>query len=143
MGSILDEAQSAELVKAIDGAERGNRGEVRVHLERRCPHPEPLERARELFGKLGMQRTRDDTGVLLYVATEDHRVAVFAGKGIHGAAEEGFWQGVADAVAAGYRAGEPVRGLRDALERIGAILRKHAPGDDAAGNELPNTVTTS
>jgi uncharacterized membrane protein len=140
---LFDTAESAQLVDAIGAAERGNRGEVRVHLEARCSQKDPLERAREIFFKLGMERTRDDTGVLLYVAFEDRKAAVFAGSGIHGAAAKGFWQEVVDEIAAGFRDGEPLEGLRAALGSVGVLLREHAAGDDSAGDELPNQVTTS
>ena len=140
---LFGTAESALLVEAISAAERGNRGEVRVHVEARCPEQDALDRARELFHQLGMDRTRDDTGVLLYVAFEDRRAAVFAGSGIHGAAAKGFWQEVVDEIADGFRGGEPLDGFRAALEAIGSLLRQHASGDDAAGNELPNQVTTS
>ena len=135
-----DEAEA--LVAAIGEAERGNRGEVRVHLEEQCPG-DALARAREVFAGLQMHKTRDDTGVLLYVATHHRRAAVFAGAGIHGSREAGFWQEVADAVADGFRRGAPTQGLVTALERIGDLLRTHAAGDDDAGDELPNKVTTS
>jgi uncharacterized membrane protein len=106
--------QEAELVDAIRRAEQGNRGEVRVHVEATCK-TEPLKRAEELFGSMCMDETSGDTGVLLYVATKSRKAAVWAGRGIHGAAADGVWQAAADAIAEGFR----------------------------AGNELPNKVTTS
>lgn len=139
----LDKEQEQAVVKAIGQAEEGNRGEVQVHLEAQTGGKDALERAREVFHTLGMDRTRDGTGVLLYVATADHKVAVFAGPGIHGAGKEGFWQEVTDTVAARFSADDPVGGLVGALEKIGALLREAAPGEDDAGNELPNRVTTS
>ena len=135
--------RDARLIAAIAEAERGNRGEVRIHLEKTCPEDDTLVRAEQVFGKLGMHETKDDTGVLLYIAREDHKVAVYAGKGIHGAAETGFWQDVCSTVAAGFKAGEGVGGMEKAMAKVGELLREHAPGDDAAGDELPNAVTTS
>ena len=132
------------VVAAIQAAEKGNRGEVRVHLEQRCPQGRgAIDRTKEIFHALGMDKTRDSTGVLLYVAVDDHKTAVFAGAGIFGATEPGFWQSVSDAVASGAKRGALHEGLVDALARVGELLRKHVPGDDAAGNELPDEVTTS
>ena len=90
-----------------------------------------------------MTETAADTGVLLYVATEARTCAVFAGEGIHGATEDGFWQEVSDAIANGYSRNDPVAGFEMALVRIGALLREQVPGEDVAGDELPNAVTTS
>lgn len=139
----LGESEEKAVVQAITAAEQGNRGEVKVHLEARCRAQQPMERAADLFGELGMQETRDGTGVLLYVAVEDRKAAVYAGPGIHGAAEAGFWQGVVDAVAEGFKAGSPEKGLVDALGRIGDLLRATVPGEDDAGNELADEVSTS
>jgi uncharacterized membrane protein len=135
--------QEAILVRAIQAAEEGNRGEVRVHVEPRCPREDPLDRAAELFAELGMSGTAADTGVLLYVATDDHRCAVVAGQGVLGAEDEGFWQGVADAIANGYGRNDPLAGFEMALLRIGELLRRAAPGKDVRGNELPDRVTST
>lgn len=126
---------------AIAEAESGNRGEVRVHIEEFCAG-DPLERAGEIFAELDMNETTEDTGVLLYVATVDRACAVFAGSGIHGARDPEFWQEVADAVAGGYRRGDPLAGIEMALLEVGQVLRERVPGEDSAGDELPNAVTT-
>lgn len=140
MKLTFDEEQA--VVRAIANAERGNRGEVRLHLEARCKG-DPLERAAALYHQLGMHQTRDDTGVLLYVATTSRVCAVYGGAGIVGRPPEGFWKSVTDAVAQGFARKEPARGLIDALGRIGEVLREQVPGEDRAGDELPNTISTS
>lgn len=139
----LEPEQEAILVRAIADAERGNRGEVRVHIERLCPHPDAMDRAAELFEALGMAETAASTGVLLYVATESRECAVFAGEGIHGARADGFWQKVADAIARGFARRDPIAGFEMALLELGALLREAVPGEDTAGDELPNAVTSS
>ena len=139
---IFSPDQEAILVRAIGSAEEGNRGEVRVHVEPSCAREDPLDRAAELFAELGMSETAADTGILLYVATDDHRCAVVAGQGLHGAEDEGFWQRVADAIANGYGRNDPLAGFEMALLEIGELLRRAAPGADRAGNELPNRITS-
>jgi uncharacterized membrane protein len=139
----LDAAGEAAVVAAIKRAERGNRGEVRVHLEARAPGGDALARAEQLFRALGVHRTKDGTGVLLYVAVDDRKAAVFAGPGVHGAQGVTFWQGVTDAVAAEAREGRLAAGLVAALDLVGAALRERVAGDDRHGNELPDAVSSS
>ena len=139
---MLSEADEQRVVRAIANAERENRGEVRVHIERRCPTKDPLERAKVLYRVLELHATRDDTGVLLYVASGSRCAAVWSGAGVHPRADDGFWQGVVDAVAHGYREGSPVDGICKALGKIGELLREHVGGEDSAGNELADAVTT-
>ncbi len=143
MAVTLTARERRELQAGIAAAERGHRGEIRVHIESRYPGDGPMQRAEVLFHELGLDRTRDGTGVLLYVAERDRKTAVFAGPGIYGARAAGFWNDVAAAVARGYAQGERMAGLLRALAMIGEILRDAAPGEDTAGNELPNEVTTT
>lgn len=140
---FLSAEEEHSVVLAIGEAEKGNLGEVRVHIEGRCPVDDPLARAAALFEELGMERTAGGTGVLLYVAVRNRCAAVFAGPGIHGAADGKFWKLAADAVAEGFSSGEPARGITRALGMIGKLLRTTVPGDDVSGNELPDEVTQS
>ena len=141
---MFDRMAREELNQAIAAAEKGHRGEVRVHVEGRCPKGStPERRAAELFESFGMHRTQEDTAVLLYVAFKDGRSAVHAGSGVQNAAAPGFWQAVAEEIDRGFSIGEPLAGLCAALEQIGEMLRVHAAGEDIAGNELPDVVTTS
>jgi len=126
---------------AVAEAERGHRGEIRVHVEPRYLGDGPVSRAAEVYRELGMDRTRGDTAALLYVAIEDRKVAVWHGAGLDGAADPGFWKGVTDAVAAGFREGRPVDGIIGAVGEMGRLMRRAAAGDDLGGNELPNAVS--
>jgi len=138
---LLSRAVERRLVAAIGAAERGHRGEIAVHVEARYPGDGPLARAAELFTALGLERTADGTGVLLYVALDDRKAAVFAGPGVVGAGAPGFWRGVSETVARGFAAGDPAAGFEEALALVGALLREAAPGEDVHGDELPDRVT--
>lgn len=136
----LSAGQRRSLVSAITDAERGHRGEIVVHVEARYPGDGPLRRAEALFHEHQLERTRDGTAVVLYVAELDRRVAVFAGPGVFGARDPQTWRDVCDRVAAGYRDGDRIAGIVSGLKMLGEILREAAPGEDVAGNELPNEV---
>src|SRR5690606_23703276 len=101
MGATLTSRERRALEVSIAAAERGHRGEIRVHLEGRYPGDGPMQRAEALFHELGLDRTREGTGVLLYVAERDRKSAVFAGPGIYGARAAGFWSDVVAAIAHG------------------------------------------
>ena len=139
--SGLRSSDEEKLVEAIDRAEEGNRGEVMVHVEAECPTEEPLARAEELFGELGMHETEDRTGVLLYVADMDRKCAVYADEGIFESCGQDFWDHVVDEVAEGYREKKPIAGLVQAVDEIGDVLREQVPGEDTEGDELPDEVS--
>jgi uncharacterized membrane protein len=141
---MFDQVERQELSAAIAAAEAGHRGEVRVHLERRCPgRNSPSERAEELFTAFRMDRTREDTAVLLYVSFDDGRSAVHAGSGVRQSATPDYWRTVAEEIERGFAIDEPLAGLCAAIEQIGEMLRVYAPGEDLAGNELPDAITMS
>ncbi len=136
----LDESACGRVVAAIGEAERGNRGEVRVHLEARCRF-DPVERAHDVFGELEMYETAEGTGVLLYLSVEDRRVAVFSGPGIPGITDPAFWEPAVDAARDGLREGALADGLVAALGAIGDILRASVPGEAPEGNQRPDTIS--
>lgn len=137
----LSESDRVAIVQAIGEAERGSSGEVRVHLEERCPGEDALARAKQIFAALGMHGTKNATGVLLYLATKDRRAAVYAAEGLYGATEPAVWEGVVTRVAEGYKSGKPGEGLVAALGLVGEVLRTHAAGNDEHGDELPNELS--
>ena len=92
---MFSELEEQRIVRAIANAERDNRGEVQVRVERRCPG-NPLVRAKALYNLAGLAGTQDDTGVLLYIASQSRVSAVYAGAGVHARAEATFWQGEFD-----------------------------------------------
>jgi putative membrane protein len=95
----------------------------------------------EQFVSLGLHRTRDRTGVLLYASLAEHRAEVFADDGIYAKAPPEVWNEVVDLLVAGLRRGSPADGFVAAVERTGQILAACLPprGDDA--NELPDALT--
>jgi uncharacterized membrane protein len=138
----LTPADEERVLAAIRQAEAGNRGEVGVHIDQQRHKHDPIERAEHIYRKLRMDSTRDGTAVLLYLSLANRQATVFAGPGIHAAAEPGFWQAVTDIVAKGAKSGDLPGGIEQGLAMVGDLLRRHAPGEDAAGNELPDAVTT-
>ena len=138
----LMESDKQRLVNAIALAETGSRGEVRVHIEAEC-EGDALNRAKFFFHKFKMHDTKDGTGVLLYISPGGRKTAIFAGAGIHKSAGGALWANAVKTVADGFRDGDGIGGIESAILLVGEALRRCAPGDDEAGNELPNEVTSS
>ena len=138
----LMESDKQRLVNAIALAETGSRGELRVHIEAECKG-DALDRARFFFHQFEMHATKDGTGVLLYVSPGSRKTAIFAGPGIHKPAGGALWANAVKTVADGFRAGDGIGGIESAILLVGEALRRCAPGEDEAGNELANEVTSS
>src|SRR2546428_5669787 len=134
---------------AIKAAEARTSAEIRVHLERRLPRrffgarAEALARARGLFTKLGMHRTAERHGVLIYLAVDDRTLAVVGDVGIHGRVGDRHWHQVCDGMLEKLRAGAPREAIIGAIEGIGRELARHYPRRPGDTNELGDEVSVS
>ena len=130
---FLSEDDFAAITAAIARAETRTSADIRVHLERRVPRrllrrtPDPLTRARHVFVGLGMHRTSERHGVLIYLAVGDRKLAVAGDVGIHGRVGTRHWHDVRDRMVERLRGGAPREAIVAAIEAIGAELAAHYP----------------
>jgi putative membrane protein len=107
--------------------------------------PRALQRARahraalEQFVVRGISRTRNRTGVLIFVSLAEHYARIVADEGIAAKVQHVEWQEAIDALTAHVRDGRVTAGLIAAVERCGAVLAVHAP-PDGSPNELPDRL---
>lgn len=142
MKSPLTPAQDAALVAAIRQAEVTTSGEIRVHLEDTCPTPEPLDRAAQVFGELGMHRTVQRNGVLFYLAWTSRQFAVVGDAGINAAVPDDFWEITKEAVISHFRQENYVAGLEHGIHQVGEQLKRYFPYDAATDvNELDDSIS--
>ena len=138
---FLTEDEEQQIVNAINAAEQKTSGEVRVHIEHHCPN-DALERAAHIFHDLGMDETRLQNGVLIYIATEDHKAAVYAGKGIHTKVENGFWDDVLRILITHFKKEEFEKGIEDAVHKVAHKLEELFPYHQKGNlDELSNEIS--
>ncbi len=142
---FLTPADLEALARAIAEAERHTSGEIRIHLERRLP-PAPADdpvqaRARDVFHRLGLGRTRERNAVLIYLALEDRQLAVVGDQGVHARLGDAYWQRVRDLMVERLRQGRVREALVTAVETVGGALREHFPRRPDDQNELPDRVS--
>lgn len=99
------------------------------------------QRAEMAFLEEEVFHTRDRTGILLFLSLFEHRVIVIGDSGINRQVEQGQWDGIVKAVAAGIRAGRPGEALVEGIRQCGELLERHGvaiqPDDfDELSNEL-------
>lgn len=137
---LLTKTQQEQIIRSIQQAEEGTAGEIRVHVED-SSGKEPLQRAEEVFLKLGMQKTSDRTGVLIYIAAKDHRFAIIGDKGIHQKVGSDFWEAEKELLAEYFSKGSYAEGLARVIGLIGEQLRQFFPQKQADKNELPDEIS--
>ena len=138
--TFLSPADLEAVARAVAEAEDATSGEIRVHLDARCPG-DPMARAIERFERLGMHRTALRNGVLVYVAIEDRKLAVIGDAGVHARVGAAYWEGLKEALVAHLGAGRARDGLVTAVHAVGETLRRHFPRPPDDRNELSDEVS--
>lgn len=137
---FMSDADLDAVARAVAEAERHTSAEIRVHLDHRCAG-DPMARAVEVFERLGMHRTAERHGVLIYVAVQDRKLAVIGDAGIHARVGEAYWQGLVEAATRHFREERPCDGFIHAVGEVGGVLRQHFPRRPDDTNELTNQVS--
>ena len=137
---FMAESDLDAVAGAVAEAEAGTSGEIRVHLDARCPG-DPMTRAVEVFERLGMHRTALRNGVLVYLAIHDRKLAVIGDAGVHERVAPGYWEGLKETLVGHVREGRPRDGLVAAVRDVGETLRRHFPRAPDDRNELTDEVS--
>ena len=127
------------IVKAISAAEGMCSGEVRVHIQPKAG-AEIRADAERTFERLGMTKTDSRTGVLLFIACEQHRFVILGDKGIDEKVPAGFWDEIAAKLTIRFKQGEFTDGIVEAIHSAGEALRHYFPRMHDDVDELANEI---
>lgn len=138
---FLTEQEEEEVVEAIRQAEKKTSGEIRVHIEK-TSKGDIWDRAMEVFHLLKMDNTKEDNGVLIYVAIEDRNFIIYGDKGINAVVPNNFWESTKDEIAAEFKKGNFKQGLINGILKAGEELQKHFPWREGSDeNELSDKIS--
>jgi len=140
--AFLTPQEEQEIVGAIRAAELMTSGEIRVHIERHADSP-TLERAQQLFHLLKMDNTKEENGVLIYIAVDDHQLAICGDRGINIKVAANFWESTKQKMIDSFKKGNFKDGIIEGVGCAGEKLSAFFPWKHGDENELPNEITTS
>lgn len=139
---MLDNDSQQRIVAAIKEAESNTTGEVRVYMEHHCAYVDALDRAKEIFAMLAMDKTERRNAVIVYLALTDQQFAIFGDVEIYqkaGGAD--FWKAAAQKLKGHLRNNEITEGVVNCVRELGVALAQHFPYDPAIPkNELPDEI---
>lgn len=139
---FFSDAERKKIRRAIDAAERVTSGEIRVHLERKAREPF-YEHALEIFEKIGMTKTRERNGVLIFIGLASRRFAILGDQGINEKVGELFWEHIKETMEADFREDRFADGIANAVLAIGEKLKTYFPCKRDDVNELPDEISFS
>ncbi len=145
---VLGRTFTPDVMAAIDAAvaasEACHRGEIRFAVEAGLDLPELMrdatarERAVEVFSRLRVWDTEENTGVLIYVQWLDRQVEIVADRGIARCVPQAAWERVCRTMEAAFRDGRFGEGSVEAVRAVGDLLAGPFPARPDNPNELPD-----
>jgi uncharacterized membrane protein len=130
--------------QAIAASETMHAGEIRFVVEAALDGLPLLrgqtarDRAIELFARLHVWDTADNTGVLIYMLLADRRVEIVADRGIHAKAGADVWSVICRDMEARFAAGDFGGGAVAGIEAVTHLVTRHFPPAPGDRNELPD-----
>lgn len=144
---FLSKQELADVADAIAEQEKRTSGEIRVAIRQKRSRKEKTlsveHLARLEFVQLGMMKTVERTGVLIFILLETREFFILADDHINEKVGPSTWQGVAQTMASRFAKKEYRQGLLDAIREVADHLASHFPARPGDKNELPNAVDIS
>jgi putative membrane protein len=98
-------------------------------------------RAERAFYEQGLHRTKEGTGILLFLSLLERRVEILADQAIDARVPPGTWNMLVHDLVQGIRADRQTAAFCDVIARCGDLLALHFPARDGDNpNELPDEL---
>jgi len=88
-----------------------------------------------------MDKTKNQNGVLIYVAVHDHKFVICGDKGINDVVPNNFWESTKNIMQAHFKQSNFKQGLIDGILKAGEELKAHFPWQVDDENELSNQIS--
>jgi uncharacterized membrane protein len=131
--------------QAVAASEHRHRGELRVVVEGPLPlglllrNVSARARATELFSRLRIWDTAENSGILIYLQLADRRVEILADRGIATKVPQAYWDGLCQDMERAFSQGSFKEGTLDAVAKAGVLLIEHFPAM-ANGSDNPDEL---
>ena len=136
---FVQKLDQQKIIDSIATAEKMTSGEIRVHVQPKS-HGDIRATAERTFERLGMTKTALRNGVLLFIASEEHRFVILGDSGINEKVPAGFWDEIAAKLTVHFKNGEFTLGIVEAVHAAGDQLRELFPRAHNDVNELSNEI---
>lgn len=141
---FLNDDELLRISNTIKQAEKTTAGEICVSIKEHKSFFQKRKSMRQLaeeeFFKLGIDKTRDNTGILIFILLEERQFYILADKGINEKVEPKIWDSIKDEMQKMFLKGNFSKGIIHGVEKVGRVLSTHFPIKSDDTNELSNRV---
>jgi putative membrane protein len=92
------------------------------------------------FYKEGLYRTREETGILIFISVFEHKVWVLADRGINVKVPQESWNEIVDHIVQGIKQRRQADAICEAVDTAGRLLAEHLPLRPDDTDELQNLI---
>jgi len=143
----LSEENLKSISAKIGEVEKTTSGELVITIKEKRSWAEKSKSVRELaekeFISANVNKTKDATGILIFIIIKAREFCILADKGINEKVKQSVWDDIAEEIKNNFKNEEYCNGIIKGIEQAGKILSQHfhiKPGDV---NELLNEVRIS
>ena len=137
--AFLHALNDDQIAHAIAEAEKRTSGEIRVFVSESAVD-DVIVAAEKQFVRMGMTKTAQRNGVLVYFAPISQKYAVIGDQGVHQKCGQQFWQHITEEMTPLLKAGKFTEAVVYAVREVGTALAKEFPSLPDDKNEIPNRV---
>lgn len=141
---FLNDDELLRISNKIKDEEKKTAGEICLSIRGNRSFLQRKKTVRELaekeFFKLGIDKTRDKTGILIFFLLEAREFQILADSGINEKVPEKTWDNIKDQMQLHFLEGKFSEGIIHGIGRIGMILSTHFPVKPDDKDELSNRV---
>lgn len=142
INKYFNEEELTSIKNEIAEVEKNTSGEIRVCFRHKRKLFENRERLHEAaikeFHSLGMHKTKNKTGVLIFILFNDKYFDVVADEGIHNKIPDSMWKKFEDLLRSEFRKEKYSSAIIHVIKRVGETLTKEFPLEAGDRNELPD-----
>lgn len=145
--NFLSDAELMKITDKIKSAEKLTSGEIAISIREYRSLLERRKNIRQLaekeFMRLGIKKTAEGTGVLLFILLSERKFYILADENINKLTGESVWNKIRDSIQEKFIGGEFCDGILFGLEEIGRVLTHYFPIKLDDKNELSDNVTVT
>lgn len=144
---FLSDDELHQIALKIKEKESGTAGEIVVSIKEKKAffhkRKSIFEYAVSEFKRLGIKKTRDQTGILIFILLKEREFYILADSAINDKVAENTWKLIKDKMESKFREKKFCEGIINAVDEVGTILSEHFPRKSDDTNELSDEVNIS
>ena len=145
--NFLSKQDLKKIADAIGEQEKRTSGEIRVSVRQKRSRKERSmtveQLARHEFVHLGMMKTKERTGILIFILLETREFFILADEHINEKVGPDTWRSIAQTMSGAFAKKEYLQGLLETVRSVADHLAQHFPIRPGDRNELSNKVDIS